>query len=191
MARKPQTTKSPRNARPMAGAGKPGGIEIRPASDFVDDETLAARRKIFKRICIVGAVIVALALGLAISTRHASAHGHDWFFANVPPTGKCPGREIAVSFYDHGQRTANGEHFDPDADTAAHRSMAFGSMVVLTNPLTNQSVTVRINDRGPNGCGRMKCAHREARGLKTLTFDLARGAAKRIGLLHNGWVCPS
>jgi rare lipoprotein A len=54
-----------------------------------------------------------------------------------------------ASFYDEGQTTASGEPFDPDALTAAHRSLAFGTRLRVTNLATGESVTVRINDRGP------------------------------------------
>lgn len=72
----------------------------------------------------------------------------------------------------HGRRTANGERFDMRAMTAAHRTLPFGSMVRVTNPRTGQSVTVRINDRGPFARGR--------------TIDLSRAAAEEIGLIRRG-----
>ncbi|MHA7818671.1 MAG: septal ring lytic transglycosylase RlpA family protein [Erythrobacter sp.] len=72
----------------------------------------------------------------------------------------------------HGRRTANGERFDMRAMTAAHRTLPFGSMVRVTNPRNGQSVTVRINDRGPFSRGR--------------TIDLSRAAAEQIGLIRRG-----
>jgi rare lipoprotein A len=50
-------------------------------------------------------------------------------------------------YYSVGQRTANGETFDPTALTAAHRSLPFGTQVRVTNLATGASVVVRINDR--------------------------------------------
>src|SRR3546814_3654837 len=47
-----------------------------------------------------------------------------------------------------GNRTANGERFDPGQLTAAHRPLPFGSMVRVTNMSNGDSVIVRINDRG-------------------------------------------
>ena len=64
-------------------------------------------------------------------------------------TGSC-----GASFYDQGQVTANGEAFNPDALTAAHKTWDFNTRVRVTNPATGKSVVVRINDRGPYIDGR-------------------------------------
>ncbi len=69
--------------------------------------------------------------------------------AAVGASGTCK-----ASYYDEGQRTANGETFNPDALTAAHRSLPFNSRVRVTNVATGESVVVRINDRGPFIAGR-------------------------------------
>lgn len=71
-----------------------------------------------------------------------------------------------------GSRTANGERFDPGAMTAAHRSLAFHSRVVVTNLSTGQEVTVRINDRGPWGGKRI--------------IDISHAAAREIGMDRSG-----
>lgn len=77
-----------------------------------------------------------------------------------------------ASFYHEGRLTASGERFNPDGLTAAHRWLPFGSMVTVTNKRNGQSVTVRINDRGPFIAGRK--------------IDLSRGAARQIGMLNAG-----
>lgn len=59
-----------------------------------------------------------------------------------------------ASYYNEGQMTANGERFNPSALTAAHKTLPFGSKVRVTNPANGDSVTVRINDRGPFVGGR-------------------------------------
>lgn len=64
--------------------------------------------------------------------------------SNVVDSGSC-----GASFYDEGQVTANGESFNPDALTAAHKTLPFDTKVRVTNPANGKSVTVRINDRGP------------------------------------------
>lgn len=74
----------------------------------------------------------------------------------------------------HGRRTANGERFNMRAMTAAHRTLPFGSLVRVTNPRNGQTVTVRINDRGPFIHGR--------------TIDLSRAAAEKIGMISRGHV---
>ena len=73
-----------------------------------------------------------------------------------------------ASWYQHGRRTANGEAFNPNGMTAAHRSLPFGTRVRVVNQKTGRSVVVRINDRGPFIGGRV--------------IDLARGAARRLGM---------
>ena len=71
-----------------------------------------------------------------------------------------------------GKRTASGEKFDPHGLTAAHRTLAFGSKVRVTNLANGKDVIVRINDRGPWGGGRV--------------IDISLGAAKKIGLHKSG-----
>lgn len=67
-----------------------------------------------------------------------------------------------------GHRTASGEAFNPDGHTAAHRSLPFGTCLLVGNPNTGKSVKVRVNDRGPFTNG--------------LTLDLSHGAARAIGM---------
>jgi rare lipoprotein A len=67
-----------------------------------------------------------------------------------------------------GRRTASGERFNPGAMTAAHRTLAFGTKVRVTNSRNGRSVIVRINDRGPFVKGR--------------SIDLSSGAARAIGM---------
>lgn len=71
-----------------------------------------------------------------------------------------------------GNTTANGETYDPSALTAAHPSLPFNTMVRVTNQNTGQSVTVRINDRGPYAGGRI--------------IDLSEAAAETIGMRGSG-----
>ena len=71
-----------------------------------------------------------------------------------------------------GRRTANGEICDPDTLTAAHRTLAFGSRVRVTNHANGQSVVVRINDRGPFTGGRV--------------IDISYAAAREIGMHRSG-----
>jgi rare lipoprotein A len=71
-----------------------------------------------------------------------------------------------------GRTTANGEIFDPLQFTAAHRTLPFGTLVDITNPQTNQTVRVRINDRGPY--------------IGQRAIDLSYAAAQQIGLIEPG-----
>ncbi|RUO29531.1 septal ring lytic transglycosylase RlpA family protein [Aliidiomarina sanyensis] len=72
------------------------------------------------------------------------------------------------------RQTANGERFNQLAMTAAHKTLPFGTRVRVTNLTNNQSVVVRINDRGPFIEGRI--------------IDLSRSAFSRIGDLNSGLV---
>jgi peptidoglycan lytic transglycosylase len=69
----------------------------------------------------------------------------------------------AASWYGpgfHGKRTANGERFNTNDLTAAHRTLPFGAKVRVTNERTGRSVVVRINDRGPYAHGRVIVSRR-------------------------------
>jgi rare lipoprotein A len=72
----------------------------------------------------------------------------------------------------HGRRTANGETFNQNAMTAAHRTLPFGTKLKVTNLANGQSAIVRVNDRGPYAGGRV--------------LDLSVAAAKQIGSTHSG-----
>ena len=72
----------------------------------------------------------------------------------------------------HGRKCANGERFDMNGKTAAHKQLAFGTLVRVTNKKNGKSVVVRINDRGPYAHGRI--------------IDLSKGAARDIGLTNSG-----
>jgi len=73
-----------------------------------------------------------------------------------------------------GRPTASGEIFDPDQMTAAHKTLAFGTVVKVTRVDNGKSVTVRINDRGPFVEGRI--------------IDLAEGAARKLDMIASGVV---
>lgn len=96
----------------------------------------------------------------------------------VKPTGKCGWgeSETLTTYYNSGRVTANGERFRPGGLTAAHRTLAFGTILRVTNPHTGRSATVRINDRGP---------------FTNAKLDLAQGAALAIGMRTSIYVCIS
>ena len=95
------------------------------------------------------------------------------------PKPKAPAAtEIGLASYYadrfHGRLTANGERYDRQAFTAAHRHLPFGTRVVVTRLDDRSSVTVRINDRGPFVRGRI--------------IDLSHAAAQKLGMLRLGVV---
>ena len=71
-----------------------------------------------------------------------------------------------------GRTTANGEIFDPLLMTAAHRTLPFGTVIDVKNPKTQQTVRVRVNDRGPYIGNRL--------------IDLSYAAAQQIGIVETG-----
>ncbi len=77
-----------------------------------------------------------------------------------------------ASFYTEGTQTASGEKFDTQELTAAHRTLPFGTRLRVTNVTTGQSVTVRVNDRGPFVPGRV--------------VDVSHAAAETLGMVGGG-----
>jgi rare lipoprotein A len=125
-----------------------------------------------------------LGAGLLISLftlTSAQAGGWATVHRYVKPTGHCAGQEVLASHYSSGKRTASGERFDANGNTAAARSWALGTTLTVTNPQNGRSLTVRINDTGPWGI-----AYRMGARL-----DLARGAAQRLGMRGSQYVCVS
>jgi rare lipoprotein A len=72
----------------------------------------------------------------------------------------------------HGRKTANGERYNQNALTAAHKTLPFGTKVRVTNESNGKSVIVRINDRGPYVGKRV--------------IDLSRAAANAVGMVQRG-----
>lgn len=72
----------------------------------------------------------------------------------------------------HGKTTANGETYNQNDLTAAHRTLPFNTMVRVTNIRNGKSVVVRINDRGPYVGNRI--------------IDLSRQAAREIDMIETG-----
>jgi len=104
--------------------------------------------------------IAAVALGGALATTSATLADD----AKPVQSGKA-------SWYGpgfHGKLTANGERFNTNDLTAAHKTLAFGTKVRVTNERTGTSVVVRINDRGPYAHGRV--------------IDLSKAAAQAVGI---------
>jgi rare lipoprotein A len=130
-----------------------------------------------------------LLIGCSVSPRFAtrgeskSPGDNRTFETRKPEESRTPattGRilltlEGVASYYAedfHGKLTSNGETYDMNGLTAAHRTFPFGTKVRVTNLENGKSVIVRINDRGPFKEGRI--------------IDLSRGAAKQIDLIPTG-----
>jgi rare lipoprotein A len=110
-------------------------------------------------LTLVSAVVVfACGFETAPSLASAGSTVASWYDCVKP--GECSRHKI----------TASGERFNPNALTAAHKTLPFGTRVRVT--YKGRSVVVRINDRGPFIRGRH--------------LDLSRAAARKIGC---GGVC--
>ena len=72
----------------------------------------------------------------------------------------------------HGLATANGEQYDMNGLTAAHRTLPLPSMVLVTNLENGKKLKVRVNDRGPFVDGRI--------------IDLSQEAARKLGFETKG-----
>ncbi|WP_085685701.1 MULTISPECIES: septal ring lytic transglycosylase RlpA family protein [unclassified Pseudomonas] len=110
---------------------------------------------------LLGACALLSLLAGCASTDTIDPHGYD-------QTG-------VASYYGakhHGKRTASGEAFNQNSLTAAHRQLPFGTRVKVTNLKNDESVVVRINDRGPHTRGRL--------------IDVSRAAAEQLGMLRSG-----
>lgn len=80
-----------------------------------------------------------------------------------------------ISYYHdkfNGRKTASGEIFDNSKFTAAHRTLAFGTKIKVTNLTNGKSVTVSINDRGPFTASR--------------SLDVSKAAFAQIASLNSG-----
>ena len=119
-------------------------------------------------------------LGVGCSgTRHGAAEPSA-ARTKVAPAAEAGGRwrtyETGVaSWYGgrwHGRKTANGEKYNQNSMTAAHKRLPFNTKVRVTNLRTGKSCIVRINNRGPYVRGRV--------------IDLSVAAAKQIGSYDGG-----
>lgn len=139
-----------------------------------------------RRIILMAAVCVALGAG---TTGCARKHGHKSIArAGQPPTPAPHKRTNAnpavpagyaeqgiASWYGvpyHGRAAADGEIYDMETLVAAHRLLPFNTWLKVTNLANNESVNVRVIDRGPFVKGRI--------------LDLSKAAARQIGLLGPG-----
>ncbi len=108
--------------------------------------------------------LVALAIGCGSANRPEPHH--------VTSGGVQRG---LATYYDESQMTASGERFNPNAFTAAHRTLPLGTRVRVTNQKNGRSVEVRINDRGPFG-------------NRDRIIDLSKAAARELHMLDAGVV---
>jgi rare lipoprotein A len=116
---------------------------------------------------------------LCCGTLHVAGCSRKRVHASNPaqPTASLLGEETVgyASWYGHpyhGRRTSNGETYDMNTMSAAHRTLPFDTVVKVSNLSNGKSVTVRINDRGPF--------------IKDRIIDLSYRAAKEIDMVGPG-----
>lgn len=110
--------------------------------------------------------LLILALPLFFAVQHAESKSRGYMFE--VSTGEA-------SFYSdklHGRKTANGERYDKEALTAAHRSLPLGTIVRVTNLVNGRNAIVRINDRGPF--------------KPSWIMDISKKAASQLNMLRRG-----
>ncbi len=95
------------------------------------------------------------------------------YYPRVPDPGHSEtGIASWYGYESPNSRTADGEIFDTDAISAAHKTFPLPSIVEVTNLDNGRRLKVRVNDRGPFVAGRI--------------MDLSRGAAKALGVYSTG-----
>ena len=95
--------------------------------------------------------------------------GAGQLFASLYKTG------VTASYYAedfHGKKTSNGERFNMNALTCAHKSLPFNTVLKVTNLANGKSCEVRVNDRGPFVLNR--------------EIDLSKAAAVKLGMIGSG-----
>ncbi len=98
-----------------------------------------------------------------------------WIFLLVPLFSEVYKTSVTASYYAedfHGKRTSNGERFNMNDFTCAHKSLPFGTILKVTNLANGKTCEVRVNDRGPF------VASRE--------IDLSKAAAIKLGMIGSG-----
>lgn len=105
-------------------------------------------------------------------SRTASAESGSVGRGSVASGDSGGGSSGVASYYWQPQRVASGGWFNPNAMTAAHKTLPFGTRVRVTHASNGRSVDVTINDRGPYIAGR--------------TIDLSRAAAQAINMTGQG-----
>lgn len=101
---------------------------------------------------------------------NGSTQGAGSTISNVPPSFSGKASWYGGRF--HGRRTSDGSRYDQEQLTAAHRSLPFGTRLLVMNRRTGQTCVVRVNDRGPFVGNRV--------------IDLSKGAARELKMLSSG-----
>ena len=136
----------------------------------------ASRRRIACATALVAAIVVASASPACAGEPADDAFASPSFDRPASAeVSRGPAHRGLASFYSHllsGHRTASGERYDPEALTAAHRTLPMGTRIRVTNPANDRSVVVTVNDRGPVSRARL--------------IDVSAAAAHLLGMKASG-----
>ena len=134
---------------------------------------------------------VKLALLLTMYTQFAGAQPAELPQVQAPPVAQV----VTASWYGngvwHGDTTANGEDFDPQEFTCAHRTLPFDTVVLLVNRSNGRRVWCRVNDRGPyiarlpDGSQALKLSRGDP-GVWSRDIDLSIATARALGTIDSG-----
>ncbi len=125
---------------------------------------------------INGGVKGAKLLYSKISTRQYTYRDRGRKYTTLSPKASVNYSAIGIASYYggkfNGRKTANGEIFNENNFTAAHKTLAFGTYLLVTNLNNGRKLIVRVNDRGP-------FSHRRI-------LDLSKRSARYLGMLKKG-----
>lgn len=140
---------------------------------------------IWKNLSLIFIIFIITTCGSKVQQTSPRSSGSDITYGNpyvvkgvkyyrIQSVSKFKQRGIASWYgkYWHGRLTANGEKYDMNARTAAHKTLPLGSMVHVRNLDNGKTATVRINDRGPFVRGRI--------------IDMSYWGAKKLGIVDSG-----
>jgi rare lipoprotein A len=116
-------------------------------------------------------LLIVASAAVALLSQSQCAFGAELNLGNNAGAGMRKLFDGVASFYAdkfHGRKTASGEPFNMNAMTCAHKTLPFGTKLMVKNAKTGKSCVVTVNDRGPYSGNRV--------------LDLSREAARRIGM---------
>ncbi|HHV37014.1 MAG TPA: septal ring lytic transglycosylase RlpA family protein [Candidatus Cloacimonetes bacterium] len=127
------------------------------------------------QVLFIGPIIADSVVGIGSDeiSQNQTALVIDSLHTQEPPS--IESETMVASYYAHrfhGRKTANGEIFDMNAMTCAHKTLPFNTKLLVINPQNGKTVELRVNDRGPFIRGR--------------DIDLSYAAAKEIEMIRAG-----
>ena len=138
-------------------------LPVSVGAQKVGRKAFGAGLRVGLSVLVIAGLLAALS-GLGCASSKSAAKGRRGFEQSGIASWYGPGF--------HGRTTANGETYDMEAMTAAHKQLPFGSIVEVKNRDNGRKTRVRITDRGPFVRGRI--------------IDLSKAAARDIGMLGSG-----